>query len=248
MSGDEGADQLDGGAWNDILGGDAGADLLVGLTGDDQLLGNAEGDTLSGGDGDDLLIGGGDQDSLEGGSGDDTLMGGASNFDLTTTGTTDWSAEMLDAYRSLEVSNPVLASTGTAVDIFASAEFAGVDTSGASTPVVDMARDFLSGGDGNDVIFLESGDVGQGGAGNDAFHLNGDATPASLMTIRDFDAADDAIVIEYDGALAPVVTVADNGANAEVSLNGALVAIFESAAGTVIVGDINVVTVDRAVP
>ena len=62
LSGDGGANRLDGLDGNDSIFGDNGADLLQGGTGDD---------TLAGGDGDDGLDGGADADTLNGGLGND---------------------------------------------------------------------------------------------------------------------------------------------------------------------------------
>ena len=92
LSGDDFANQIDGGAGNDsllgrggadtLLGG-AGADVLDGGAGNDRLYGDTEADRLTGGDSNDLLDGGAGNDTLLGGAGVDSLIGGAGNDSLT---------------------------------------------------------------------------------------------------------------------------------------------------------------------
>jgi len=242
-------DSLDGGDWDDTLGGGEGEDTLVGGNGNDEIFGNDRRDIISGGGFDDLLIGGDGNDSIEGGNGDDTIIGGGSNFFRTTSGAGNWTAEMEAALDELALTDAALASNGPIADILASAPFAGVDVSGfAMPPVADTAADFLSGGLGNDHLFLESGDVGVGGDGDDTFHLNGDGAPDRIVTIIDFIAADDMIVVEHDASIAaPVVTVADNGGNAEVFIDGIQLASVRGAAGMLAAADVTLASVDRSI-
>lgn len=78
------ADNITGGALNDLirgfggndtLNGDAGDDFIQGEDGDDQLFGGAGVDALDGGHGADVLRGGAGSDGLNGGYGNDTLYG-----------------------------------------------------------------------------------------------------------------------------------------------------------------------------
>ncbi len=153
------------------------------------------------------------------------------------------------ALDELALSDPVLATGGPIADILASAPFAGVDVSSFSMPpVADTAADFINGGAGNDMLFLETGDVGVGGIGDDTFHLNGDGAPARIMTIIDFAAMDDMIVVEHDASLpAPVVTVADNGSNADVLIDGVRLASVGGAAGVLTAADVTLASVDRSI-
>jgi len=249
LSGGTGSDSLDGGTWDDTLGGGAGTDLLIGGEGNDELFGNDRQDVISGGDADDLIIGGDGNASLEGGNGDDTIIGGGSNFFRTTSGAGNWTAEMEAALDELVLTDAALATGGPIADILASAPFAGVDVSDfAMPPVADTAADFLSGSSGNDALFLETGDVGVGGIGDDTFHLNGDAAPDRIMTITDFAAADDMIVVEHDASLpAPVVSVADNGGNADVLIDGVRLASVRGAAGILTAADVTLASVDRSI-
>ncbi len=86
LQGDEGNDNLGGGAGNDVLNGGGNEDTLRGGDGDDainggsgrdRILGEAGDDTLAGDQGDDRLEGGVGNDSLAGGIGNDILNGGA---------------------------------------------------------------------------------------------------------------------------------------------------------------------------
>jgi Ca2+-binding RTX toxin-like protein len=70
------ANQISGGAGNDIMYGKAGNDAINGGAGVDTIYGDDDRDTLHGGDGNDLIFGGNDADSIWGDSGNDTLTGG----------------------------------------------------------------------------------------------------------------------------------------------------------------------------
>jgi Ca2+-binding RTX toxin-like protein len=249
LNGGTGNDSINGERGQDMLSGGAGDDFIEGQSSDDTLLGGDGADTLLGGSGRDFLSGGTGSDSLDGGNGDDTIIGGGSNFFRTTSGAGNWTAEMEAALDELVLTDAALATGGPIADIFASAPFAGVDVSGfAMPPVADTAADFLSGGSGNDALFLETGDVGVGGIGDDTFHLNGDAAPDRIMTITDFAAADDMIVVEHDASLpAPVVSVADNGGNADVLIDGVRLASVRGAAGILTAADVTLASVDRSI-
>jgi VCBS repeat-containing protein len=73
LAGNASANELDGGAGNDVLSGEGGDDSLLGGEGTDTLDGGAGNDTLSGGLGDDALIGGPGNDMLDGADGTDTV-------------------------------------------------------------------------------------------------------------------------------------------------------------------------------
>ncbi len=71
-----GDDVANGGAGDDELGGGAGDDTVSGGTGADALRGSAGDDRLSGGPGADTLLGGAGDDGLSGGAGRDAILGG----------------------------------------------------------------------------------------------------------------------------------------------------------------------------
>jgi Ca2+-binding RTX toxin-like protein len=77
--GDNGSDDLRGGAGDDYLNGRGGQDKLSGAAGDDYLDGGAGRDQVFGNFGDDQLYGGAGNDDLTGGRGHDHLYGGAGN-------------------------------------------------------------------------------------------------------------------------------------------------------------------------
>ncbi len=79
LNGGDGNDTLDGGDKKDVLNGGTGDDTLDGGKGEDTLNGDAGNDTLDGGDKKDVLNGGTGDDTLDGGKDDDTLTGGTGN-------------------------------------------------------------------------------------------------------------------------------------------------------------------------
>ena len=75
---------------------------------------------------------------------------------------------------------------------------------GAGDDVIDgvtgeetATLDYLNGGAGNDTLIGNAGDILSGGTGADIFAM--DATQGS-MTVMDYDAADDTLVVLYNGA------------------------------------------------
>ena len=77
LTGNGGANSLDGGKGDDTANGGGGADELRGGPGDDTLSGGAGADKLDGADGSDTMNGGDAADELNGGADDDTVSGGA---------------------------------------------------------------------------------------------------------------------------------------------------------------------------
>lgn len=76
ITGNEGANVIDGAGGDDRVFGGDGNDVLSGGDGRDVLYGGTGSDILSGGDGRDILYGGNDNDTLIGGTGRDVLFGG----------------------------------------------------------------------------------------------------------------------------------------------------------------------------
>ncbi len=92
LTGNDGADVIDGGLGNDVISGrdgtdtlegGVGSDIVSGGNGADFLSGSSGNDQLNGGNDNDILGGGGGIDTLTGGDGDDTLVGGAQRDSLT---------------------------------------------------------------------------------------------------------------------------------------------------------------------
>jgi Ca2+-binding RTX toxin-like protein len=196
LFGEFGNDVLIGNADDDLLAGGPGADNLQGGPGDDVLLGGADRDQLFGGAGDDLLAGGTDQDRMFGGDGDDILVG----LELTP----ETFAEAFSDVFATEF-NQLIATRfgeGTA-DRFGARIEAAIVSNNVEDPLApgesgQIPRfDVLSGGDGNDTLVGDYGDVLTGGGTDtaDLFILshNVDAEGTGLsepMTIRDFETVD----------------------------------------------------------
>lgn len=92
LSGDSGANVINGRSGNDFIAGDGGNDRLTGGLGDDFLSGGDGNDYLHGGSGDDVLLGGNGNDRIYLGDGEDEAQGGDGNdfFYLTNDGDEDF--------------------------------------------------------------------------------------------------------------------------------------------------------------
>ncbi len=77
FSGDTNAEDIEGGADDDVLAGGGNDDTLTGGDADDLMLGEAGEDSMSATQGYDTLLGGAGNDSMVGGRGQDWLIGGA---------------------------------------------------------------------------------------------------------------------------------------------------------------------------
>jgi Ca2+-binding RTX toxin-like protein len=186
------ADQIDGGAGDDVLSGNAGNDTLIGSLGDDQL--NGGGDTdfivdLSGivaidaGDGDDVITLGAllNAGTVAGGLGSDQLNKGGAIAGLTISGieivntnggTLLATADQLEGFDTIRFS---AAQSTTAVSLALS-----------EAGVVDLSDELLgrralfAGTSGNDIITTSNGsDQVDGGAGDDI--LTGNAGVDTLI-------------------------------------------------------------------
>jgi Ca2+-binding RTX toxin-like protein len=87
--GHSGADDLNGGAVDDVVIGGRGDDRLWGDRGNDRLIGDSGNDTGFGSVDDDALFGGTGNDWLSGGKNDDSLFGGRDNDELHGNSGTD---------------------------------------------------------------------------------------------------------------------------------------------------------------
>jgi Ca2+-binding RTX toxin-like protein len=79
FSGDQNAEEIEGGGGDDVVAGGGNNDTLSGGDADDLLLGEAGNDIMSATQGYDTLLGGGGDDKIYGGRGQDLLVGGAGN-------------------------------------------------------------------------------------------------------------------------------------------------------------------------
>ena len=176
IGGSDGDDILYGNDGDDELNGDLGDDTLIGGLGDDELYGHSGDDSMAGGEGNDWMIGGEGADSLDGAAGDDRLMAGPGD-DLVIGG------EGSDVVNGNDGNDRLFGvSTGSSI----------------SEMVDDMARDYLNGSAGDDMLVIGANDNAHGGAGADSFVLGdwlGEGEPA---VIEDFDPAEDELVVVYD--------------------------------------------------
>lgn len=196
LFGEFGNDTLVGNAGDDLLAGGPGADNLQGGPGEDVLLGGADRDQLFGGAGDDLLAGGTDQDRMFGGDGDDVIVGLELTPDqIDGSFVAEFSAELDTLLQSRF-------GAGTA-DRFGARIEAAIFSNNVEDPLApgesgQIPRfDFLSGGEGNDTLVGDYGDVLTGGGTDTAdlfvlsHNVDADGTAQSEpMTIRDFETVD----------------------------------------------------------
>ncbi len=211
LSAAEGGVALYGGGGQDVLDATAaeGAVFLDGGGGDDALTGGAGNDVLEGGEhlpgmtGDDTIAGGAGDDTIRGGLGADTLAGGAGN-------------DVID-HLGLAEEN----------EIAEHRAFAWHDDDGE--------RDVLSGGAGDDTLIAGDGDQASGGAASDLFHLY--HAGGNPVVILDFAVGEDFLRVTLepvagDGDLPEMeVRPSADGQDAEVRVDGDLVAILRGAPG-----------------
>jgi len=196
------ADFIDGGTGDDTILAREGDDIVLAGTGDDVVDGGTGNDLIYGEDGDDRLTGNMGNDSIYGGNGNDTLLGGSDS-------------DLLD---------------GGAGDDYLSGM--GFDLATSTRGIFD-GGDTLVGGEGTDTLHLGPQDIGTGGAGADLFRLDHTRPEiAGLVTVTDFDSAEDLLEILYvpaGGAPDPVVTVTEGAANVyTVALDGQALAEISS--------------------
>jgi Ca2+-binding RTX toxin-like protein len=240
LSGGAGDDIVRGGGGGDFLGGDAGNDRVVGAQGDDILFGGPGDDTLEGQDGDDLILGGAGADRLLGGSGDDILYSFRNDgIDPAADGESapEWNVAHFNAFDAVAFARPEL-SVEQVDDILSVQGFGEEDQPFSG---VDGQEDALSGGSGDDILFLGAGDEGEGGVGADAFVVTTGNSGGGAAIVTDYDEDDDVMIVSYAGANPPVITVDNVADNAEVRADGEFLALVLGAGSELSVADIRLV-------
>lgn len=208
----EGDDHADGGTGNDTLHGGAGQDTLFGGDGHDWLAGEDGDDWLSGGDGDDTLLGGEGDDWLDGGAGNDWLAGG-------------WGGDTLIGGAGADTLDG-----GAGNDVLWGLFPEGHD---------DGEVDFLNAGEGDDTLWLGTGDIGTGGAGADTFVLPSWMAEGGGATILDHVPGEDRILVLADPAVhADPQLAVEAGADdtTRIFLDGALLATVNGQVGLADIG------------
>lgn len=210
LYGEGGEDDLRGELGEDTLDGGEGDDTLHGGEGDDLLYGGTGSDDLYGHDGDDRMDGGEGDDSVNGGLGNDTIEGGSG----------------ADALHGRHGDDQL--SGGEGEDTLFGGW--GDDTLDGR----DGSRDFLNGGDGEDHLRVDEGDIASGGDGMDSFYLSGIEADEDAAQIMDFDPVEDMLVVLYDeetGEEDPEIAIepdADNANLVNVTVDGVAVAQINS--------------------
>lgn len=263
-SGTEGDDRIDAGNGDDLLdgiGGDdiliagSGDDIAVGGEGNDIILGEQDEDTLIGGPGNDYIQGGDDNDALEGNSGDDWLQGLQGNDEILGGAGSDIllgeaGDDTLDggAGADLLVGGSALSTAADLDDLTAIrsgtsvAEALEVDPDAILNLRDDNDRDSLSGGAGDDILVLGTGDTGLGGTGSDLFAILEDIGNEGPALIQDYNPAEDGlVVIVRDITNELDLSVQTQGDDALVFNGEMLLGRVANGAGQIDVSDLSIV-------
>ncbi|MFK7753840.1 MAG: calcium-binding protein [Sedimentitalea sp.] len=220
INGNEGNDVASGGSGDDTINGQQGNDVVFGRDGEDDLSGDFGRDWVDGGQGDDTLRGGPGRDLLAGGDGEDTLQGG-NNDDILIGGsafeTVLTDSELVDLRDDIQ---------DGLIQAFRNA--------GVVDGFDDQQSDTLSGGFGNDILYVGDGDIATGDGGQDSFVLlDGDST--AVAEITDFDTDQDALIyVQESGAPTPLLALTDNQDGTQtLSADDIAVAVITSATLTI---------------
>ncbi len=223
LRGGAGDDRLWGDDGNDELWGDDGDDRLSGLAGDDELRGGTGDDSLFGGDGDDSLWGDAGDDSLFGGDGDDSLWGGAGNDELLGGAGNDvlWGDDGDDSLWG-DAGNDNL--WGNGGDDYLQGD-AGDDELRGGADDDDLlgndGDDALWGDDGDDWLFGGSGnDVMEGGTGDDRFSFDSGHGDDIIADFTDGDDVINLISFGLSGFDELVVSSDSDGVTIDLMANG----------------------------
>ncbi len=224
LVGDGGDDSLCSGDGDDIVTGNRGEDTIEGQGGNDWVSGDYSNDIVYGNEGDDTVLGGRGQDVVSGNNGDDVLFGGIiTGVPLDT--------EELQNLRDGTSLADVLAEDGFEINMRD-----------------DMRQDEMYGGNGNDTLFVAGMDNAYGGTGADTFNIMADHTGSmmgmmSTASINDFTPGVDNVgVVVNDGDEDMEITVSDEGEDAVVMGDGAVLARVLGAAGNLSAADISVMS------
>lgn len=164
--GTPGSDNITAGSGTDLIEGGDGHDEITALGGNDEIHGQAGHDTIDGGEGTDLLLGGAGDDTLIYSLGGDTYDGGAGydqlKFQTAVTVTVDI-ATATYVVSTTDGSGAQVTEIGTWQNIESIGGGPGNDFITGDA----LARNHISGGDGNDFILSGAGDDKLGGGSGD---------------------------------------------------------------------------------
>lgn len=187
---------------DDLVNGQAGDDIVGGAAGNDTLIGGAGNDTLFAGSGNDLVYvqnqvahDNVSSDTAWAGSGNDTLYGsdGANRLGLSSGDDLVYSYGGDDIIYANVGDDTIYSGSGNDL-VYGGDDEDFIDAGSGDDEIYGGdGSDTIEGGTGNDLLYGGLGnDTLTGGAGNDSFNFK----PTSNMTITDFVAGEDTIVLE----------------------------------------------------
>lgn len=196
-----------------IATGDASGSDMNGGGMDDRLTGGSVETRLAGHGGNDILTAGTGPTHQIGGEGDDVLVGGAGDDRLE-------GCEGDDILIAGLGDNTLMGGAGNDILVGAALDDDGNDQSG---------QNFLNGGAGDDILIAGSGDYLHGGDGADTFVLGQWLQGGDPVSLVDYHADEDQILLQYDPLRVPEPDLeirfgSDMPETAEIWLNGQLIA------------------------
>ena len=187
------------------------ANIINGTSGANTLNGTDADETINGLGGNDKLFGFGGNDTLNGGSGNDTMTGGLGDDTYVVNSTKDKVVELANQGTDTVQSSVslTLAANVENLTLTGSSSLKGTGNSLDNVITGNSGANVLSGGNGNDTLAGGLGkDTLTGGSGNDYFVFNTALSSGNIDTIKDFNIANDTIVLDNaifsalsDGAL-----------------------------------------------
>ena len=214
ITGTEGDDMLVGSEANDEVVAKGGNDEVWTLEGSDSVFADDGNDTIIGGAGDDLSRGGAGDDYIYDVEGSDTIVAGAGND-------TVYAAAMADGFDDSDVEAYLADDDATFAEL-TTALFAGETFS--DDPDADEG-DEIKLGRGDDAVVAGAGDTVTGGAGADQIGVFLRGEDAGEVTVTDFDAVEDYLVVYGSGGT--VTFTASANESAEVRVDDVVVALLQ---------------------
>jgi Ca2+-binding RTX toxin-like protein len=205
-----GVDTIDGGNGNDTLLGQSNNDTIRGGAGVDAIAGGAADDTLIGGDDNDVIFGGAGADIIAGEAGDDVLLGEDNDGAVAGNDGIDGGAG----------NDTILGQGGNDVLFGEAGNDALAGGDGADYLLGGAGADILGGGNGADLFAFSAGD-----AGDTIIDFNAGGVRDTIDLRSYFDATG---YTGTDPRGAGLLAVYQNGADADVYLQGALMARIQN--------------------
>ncbi|MGH1446742.1 MAG: calcium-binding protein [Cognatishimia sp.] len=224
INGSGGHDGILGGSGADVIDGDSGHDIIIGESGNDTIDGAGGNDLITGSSGDDEVDGNEGNDFVLGGSGDDNVHGGEGN-------------DILDGETGSDTIR------GGAGDDLIIGYFEDDQEAFDAMAPDETDADTIRGGTGDDFILLGSGDKASGEEGADEFRTGIWVNGTDVPVIKDYDDSEDVISVVAPEDAPGVVTIAEasTAGDAQVFVDGVMVALVKDAYGTLEAADVNVV-------